>query len=128
MNFATAIIAGNLGREPESPYLPDGTPVTSVSVAVTDPPRQDAPETSTWWRVSIFGRQAESCHTSLHKGARVLMEGRPVLREYTDREGSRRCALEIRASKVRFLDPRLSGEQPATAVPAGELDEAEVPF
>ena len=128
MNYAKAILAGNLGRQPELRYLPDGTPVTSFSVAVTDPPRQGTPSTSTWWHISVFGRQAESCQMSLHKGARVLVEGRPVLREYTDREGSRRCALELRASDVRFLDPRPSGEQPTTAVPSAELDEAEVPF
>ena len=130
MNYAKAILAGNLGRQPELRFLQDGTPVTSFSVAVTDPPRQGAPETSTWWRVSVFGRQAETCYQSLQKGARVLVEGRPVLREYTDGEGSRRCALELRATEVRFLDPRPSSEPPDAPVSAVALEETDdaVPF
>ena len=128
MNYAKAIIAGNLGRQPELRYLQDGTPVTNFSVAVTDPPRQGTPESSTWWRVSVFGRQAESTHQYLQKGSRVLVEGRPVLREYTDTEGVRRCALEIRASDVRFLDPRPSSDQRVAAVTTVEVDESDIPF
>ena len=128
MNYAKAIIAGNLGRQPELRYLQDGTPVTNFSVAVTDPPRQGAPESSTWWRVSVFGRQAETTHQYLQKGSRVLVEGRPFLREYTDQEGTPRCALELRASDVRFLDPRPSAEQPATVSQPVDVDEGDIPF
>ena len=128
MNYAKAIIAGNLGRPPELRYLPDGTPITGFSVAVADPARQGAPETSTWWHISVVGRQAEACTQSLHKGSRVLVEGRPFLREYTDQEGARRCALELRASDVRFLDPRPSAEQPAAVAQPVDVDEGDIPF
>jgi single-strand DNA-binding protein len=144
MNYAKAIIAGNLGRQPELRFLPDGTPLTSFSVAIADPPRQGATptsgghqspgnpqsgsETSTWWHVSVFGRQAEACAQSLQKGSRVLVEGRPYLREYSDQEGSRRSTLELRASDVRFLDPRPTTEQAATVATSSEQNEADVPF
>ena len=88
MNYAKAIIAGSTqrvpGREPESRSLPDDTPITSFSVAVTGPARRGAPETRTWGRVSVFGRQAEARTQSPRKGARGLVEGWPH-RAYTSR-------------------------------------------
>jgi len=65
------IIVGNLGRDPEMRYTPDGTPVTHFSVATnrrwTDQEGQQHDET-TWWRVTAWGRQAEVCNQYLQKG------------------------------------------------------------
>ncbi len=77
--FHTIIIAGHLGRDPEMRYLPDGRPVTTFSVASTRRwTGQDGQphEETVWFRVSAFGKLAETCNQFLAKGRPVLIEGR----------------------------------------------------
>ena len=77
--YQSITIIGRLGRDPEMRYLPNGDPVTSFSVATdrgwTDKNGQKQKET-TWFRVSVFGKQAENTNTYLSKGKMVLVEGR----------------------------------------------------
>jgi len=72
--YQKLILVGNLGRDPEMRYTPDGKAVTSFSVA-TSRKYNDKDET-TWFRVSVWGKQAESCNQYLTKGSKVLVEGR----------------------------------------------------
>ena len=73
-------LVGNLGADPEMRYLPDGKPVTSFSMATnrkwTNQQTGEPGEETVWWRVSIFGPQAEACNQYLSKGRQVLVEGR----------------------------------------------------
>jgi len=77
--FQTTILIGNLGKEPEMRYTSTGQPVTTLSVATNrrynDANGQSMNET-TWFRVSVWGKQAEPCNQYLHKGSRVVVEGR----------------------------------------------------
>ena len=72
--YQKLILIGNLGRDPEMRYTADGKPVTSFSVA-TSRKFRDRDET-TWFRISVWGNQAEACNQYLHKGSKVLVEGR----------------------------------------------------
>ena len=77
--YQSLTIIGRLGRDPEMRYMPNGDPVTSFSVATdrayNDKNGQKVKET-TWFRVSVFGKQADNANQYLHKGSMVLVEGR----------------------------------------------------
>lgn len=105
-SFNKITVVGYLGRDPEIRYLADGTAICNFSVATTEK-RKDATgeprETTTWFRVSVFGRQADACNQYLSKGSQVFVEGRLSQQEYTDRDGNNRASLEVRANDVQFL-------------------------
>jgi single-strand DNA-binding protein len=112
--FQKIIVVGNLGRDPEMRYMPDGTAVTNLNVATTsrwtDRASGEPREETTWFRVSVWGKQAESANQYLSKGRPVLIEGRlkpdpqsggPRL--YTRQDGTVGASFEISADTVRFL-------------------------
>jgi len=107
--FQTCLVVGHLGRDPELRYTTDGSPVCGFSVATsrkwTD--RNGQPqEKTTWFRVSVFGNQAEPCSRFLAKGRLVLVEGEVDVSSYTAQDGTPRASLELRARTVRFIDSR----------------------
>jgi single-strand DNA-binding protein len=105
-------IIGNVGREPEMRYLPDGTAVANFSVAVNKKYKRDGEtvEETAWFRCSTFGKLAETCNQYVEVGSKVLVRGElkfdphtggPHLFQRKDRTmGS---SFEIKADKVRFL-------------------------
>ncbi len=95
-------IIGNLGRDPETRMLPSGDTVATFSIATTE--RSKNGDVTTWFRVSAFGKLAETCQTYLHKGSYVYIEGGLSQNEYTNREGQVRQSLEVRAREMRMLD------------------------
>ena len=106
-SYNAITLIGNLGRDPESRFLPDGTQVASFSVATSERWRdrqQQQQERTTWFRVSAFGKLGETCTQYLHKGSYVYIEGSLSQQEYTDREGNARTSLEVRAREMRMLD------------------------
>lgn len=134
MSFHTIIIVGNLGRDPEMRYAPNGNAVTTLSVAsnrqYTDSNGQRVKET-TWFRVSVWGKQAESCNTYLQKGSSVLVEGelRPDKetggpRTYTRADGSVGASFEVTARTVRFLSSRSDDGGDVDSGPADD----DIPF
>ena len=107
MSFNTIIIVGNLGRDPELSYTPQGTAVCKFSVATNERRRDKAGEQqdiTTWFRVTAWGKQAENISKYLSKGRKVYLEGRLHVEEWTDREGKPRQSLEVNASEVQFID------------------------
>jgi len=113
MSFNKIIIVGNLGRDPELRYTAQGTPVCSFSVATNERRKDKSGEQqdiTTWFKVTVWGRQAETVSQYLTKGRRVYLEGRLHVEEYTDREGKQRYSLEVNASDVHFLDSAQSAE------------------
>ena len=114
MSFHTIIIVGNLGKDPEMRYTPAGQAVTSFSVAssrqYTNSGGQQVKET-VWFRVSAWGKLAETCNTYLKKGKTVLVEGRLVAddrggpRIFTRTDGSSGSSFEITAQTVNFIGP-----------------------
>jgi single-strand DNA-binding protein len=116
--YQRIIIIGNLGRDPELRFLPDGTPVTTFSVATSR--KAGEKDETTWFRVTVWGKQAESCNQYLHKGSKVLVEGRlrpdesgnPTV--FQRKDGSWGASYEVTAETVRFLTPK--GEENGAAV------------
>jgi single-strand DNA-binding protein len=114
MSFNKITIVGNLGRDPELSYTPQGTAVCKFSVATNERRRDKAGEQqdiTTWFRVTVWGKQAENVSRYLSKGRKVYLEGRLHMEEWTDREGKARQTLEVNASDVQFIDssPNVEG-------------------
>jgi single-strand DNA-binding protein len=104
--YQKVVIVGNLGKDPELRYTATGTPVVNFPVATnrrwTDADG-NANEETTWFRVSVFGRQAEICNQYLEKGRVVLCDGEIRTSQYEDQEGHTRYSWELRANTVKFL-------------------------
>ncbi len=108
-SFNRVTIVGNLGRDPETRTLPSGDTVADFTVATTERRRGadgGTQETTTWFRVSAFGKLGETAQQYLRKGSYVYIDGTLALREYTDRDGQPRQSLEIRVRDLRMLDRR----------------------
>ncbi len=142
--YQTIIIVGNLGRDPEMRYTPSGQAVTSFSVATnrqyTTNNGEKVKET-TWFRISAWGRLAETCSQYLHKGSKVLIEGRltpdPATggpRIWTGQDGAPRASYEVTAQTVRFLstrnEPGVGGGSFAGAGTSAPMDagDDDIPF
>jgi len=117
-SFNKITIVGYLGRDPELRYTPQGTAVCNISVATTERRKNaegESEDRTTWFRVTVWGRQAELAHEYLSKGRQVYIEGRLRQEEYIDREGNPRTSLEVNATDVQFLGRREDSPQPASA-------------
>jgi single-strand DNA-binding protein len=109
MSFNKITIVGYLGRDPELKYTPQGTALCKLSVATTERRKNSVGEYedhTTWFRVTVWGRQAELANEYLSKGRQVYLEGRLRLEEYTDREGNPRTSMEVNATDIQFLGSR----------------------
>ncbi len=106
MSFNKIIIIGNLGRDPELRYTPQGNAVCNFSVATNEKKRDkagDLQDITTWFRVTLWGKQAENASKYLTKGSPVYIEGRLRVEEWTDRDGGQRYTLEVQASDMQFI-------------------------
>lgn len=106
MSFNKIIAIGNLGRDPELRYTPQGDAVCDFSIAVNDRKRDKAGEyqdVTTWFKVTLWGKQGENASKYLTKGRSVYVEGRLQVEEWTDRDGKNRHTLVIRGSEIQFL-------------------------
>lgn len=109
------IIIGNLGRDPETRYLPDGGAVTNISVATTEVWKDksgEKQERTEWHRVAFFGRLAEIAGEYLKKGSPVYVEGSLRTRKWQDKDGQDRYTTEIIASDMKMLGQRSGGSEP----------------
>lgn len=110
------ILVGNLGRDPEVRYNPDGFTVANVSVATTsvwkDKNTGDRREETEWHRVVFYARQAEVVGQFLKKGSPVYIEGRLKTRKWQDKEGVDRYTTEIVADQMQMLGSRSQETQP----------------
>jgi single-strand DNA-binding protein len=132
--YHTIIVVGNLGKDPEMRYTPSGQAVTTLSVATnrqyTGSDGQPVKETI-WFRVSVWGKQAETCNQYLRKGSKLLVEGRLVPdastggpRIWNRQDGTPAASFEISANTVRFLSSRTEGDEGGYA--AGEFGAGQV--
>lgn len=139
--YNKVILVGNLGRDPEMRYSPSGQTVTNFSMATSEKwTGQDGQlqERTLWWRVSAWGKLAETCNQYLKKGSKVLVEGRMNgdaksggPRIYTRQDGTTGASFEVTAATVKFLSPRAEGGPGgAEGTEAGEppTEEGEIPF
>jgi len=106
MSFNKIIIVGNLGRDPELRYTPQGNAVCNFSLATNEKKRDKAGETqdvTTWFRVTLWGKQAENASKYLTKGSPIYVEGRLRVEEWTDRDGNNRHTLEVQGTEMQFI-------------------------
>jgi single-strand DNA-binding protein len=125
------VLVGRLVADPELRQTQDGTQVTSFRVAVNRPKGRSGQEQTDFFGVSVWRQRAEIAAKYLQKGKPVLVSGRCQIREYTDRDGNKRTAVEVVADDFQFMDSRPAGNgggpRPAAApgAPASELPEYE---
>ena len=99
-------MVGNLTRDPELRYTPQGTAVTTLRLAANSPFKDKSGQTqkeTCFVNVVVWAQMAEVCNQYLQKGKPVFVEGRLQSRSWQDNEGKNRSTLEIRASRVQFL-------------------------
>jgi single-strand DNA-binding protein len=142
MSFNKIIVVGNLGRDPELRYTPQGTPVCNFSLASNERRKDKAGELqdiTTWFKVTFWGRQAETASQYLTKGRPIYVEGRLRVEEWTDRDGKPRYTLEIHGTEMQFIGSR-GDDAPAISSKAapqegggvapleGDLADDDIPF
>src|SRR5215831_4152997 len=121
MSFNKITILGNLGRDPELRYTPQGTAVCDFSMATTEKRRDSSGEQqdlTTWFRVTFWGKQAEIASQYLAKGRQVYVEGRLSQREWTDRDGNKRTSLEVNGTDLHFVGSRGDDQQRSSEPPS----------
>lgn len=115
------IIVGNLGRDPETRYAPEGGAITNISVATTDQWKDktsgEKQERTEWHRVKVYGKQAETVANYLGKGRLVYIEGGLRTRSWEDQQGQKRYMTEVVVSApghtVQFMDSKGGGVEAA---------------
>lgn len=104
------IIVGNLGRDPETRYMPSGDAMTTIAVATSDSWKDkssgEKKEQTEWHRITFFGKLAEIAGQYLKKGSQVYVEGSLRTRKYTDKDGVEKYATDIRADTMQMLGSR----------------------
>ena len=107
------ILVGNLGKEPEVRFTPEGNAIANVVVATSESWRDktsgDVQDRTEWHRIVFFSRLAEIVGEYLHKGSKIYIEGSLRTRKWTDRDNNERYTTEIVASEMHMLDRK--GEQ-----------------
>lgn len=106
MSFNKIILVGNLGKDPELRYTPQGIAVASFSLATNEKRKgSDGEQASvtTWFKVTLWRKQAEAAAKYLTKGSQVYIEGRLNIEEWTDRDNVNRYTLDVQASEMQFI-------------------------
>lgn len=127
-SLARVILIGNLGSDPEMRYTPDGKSVTSFRMATNRRFSTSAGETkeeTDWFRVTVWGKQAEQCNQFLSKGRQVYVDGRLHARDWQGQDGQTRTSLEVTADRVVFLGkPGTTASLPEE----GEIEPSDLAF
>jgi len=126
-SLSKVILVGNLGSDPEMRYTPSGKAVTSFRMATNrryTTSAGESKEETDWFRVSVWGKQAEQCNQFLAKGRQVYVEGRLHARNWEGQDGQTRTSLEVTAERVLFL-----GRRGSAALHEGEeIEPEDLPF
>ena len=103
------ILVGNLGRDPETRYMPDGGAITNISIATTATWKDksgEKQEQTEWHRVAFFGKLAEIAGEYLKKGSQVYVEGKLRTRKWQDKDGVDKYTTEVLADSMQMLGSR----------------------
>lgn len=133
------IIVGNLGRDPETKYMPNGDAVTNITVATTeswkDKNSGEKKELTEWHRIVFYRKLAEIAGQYLKKGAQVFVSGKFKTEKYQDKDGIDRYSTKIIADQMQMLGGKPEGSdaapaqkpRPARAPAAADMDD-DIPF
>ncbi|MFQ5456126.1 MAG: single-stranded DNA-binding protein [Nitrospirota bacterium] len=107
-NFNKVILMGNLTRDPEIRYTPNGTPVANLRIAVNHRYKQgdDVKEDVCYIDIVAFGKQAENCGQYLNKGNGIIVDGRLQQRQWETEDGQKRSKYEVVAQNIQFMPKR----------------------
>jgi len=134
----SVVLIGRLTKDPEVRYTGDQMAVASFTVAIDRPQRADKEKQTDFPRVTVFGKQAESCERFLKKGRLVAVEGRIQTGSYTNKDGQKVYTTDVVANRVEFLEWGDKSEFKSGAgqtraeegIPAGfqVIDDDDIPF
>lgn len=122
-SFNKVLLMGNLTKDPELRYTPQGTAVVNLRLAVNrrfKDRNQEMKEEVCFVTAVVWDKQAETCNQYLHKGSPVFVEGRLQSRSWEDNSGQKRNVIEVRVERVQFL-----GSAPARVEASGPEQEAQ---
>jgi len=105
-SYNKVLLMGNLTKDPELRYTPQGTAVANLRMAVNRKYRskdQELKEEVCFITAVVWNKQAETCNQYLHKGSSVFVEGRLQSRSWEDNAGAKRSVIEVRAERVQFM-------------------------
>lgn len=123
MSFNKIVVVGNLGRDPELRYTPQGSAVCNFSIATNEKKRDkggDLQDVTTWFRVTLWSKLAENASKYLTKGSSVYIEGRLRVEEWADKDGKTRFTLEVNGTDMQFLSGGSRNEESAGEFSGGE--------
>ena len=124
--YHRTIIVGRAGNDPQMRYTPDGTPVTSLSVAVNT--GYGDKQRTVWYRVSCWRKTAEAVNQYVKKGALLLCEGElSEPKPYQGKDGEWRASLDLVAYTVKFLSSKTERQADSREI-GGDGDEESIPF
>ena len=140
-SYNKVLLMGNLTKDPELRYTPQGTAVANLRLAVNRKFRnknQELKEEVCFITAVVWNKQAETCNQYLQKGRPVFVEGRLQSRSWEDNAGQKRSVIEVRAERVQFLgspgprpaaepvaSPEVFSEEPAVSTESAWLEESE---
>ncbi len=117
------ILVGNLGKDPDTRYMPSGSAVTNFSIATSeswkDKQTGEQKDRTEWHNISMFGRLAEIAAEYLRKGSQVYIEGKLRTRKWQDKQGNDRYTTEVVADEMQMLGGRSGGGAPAASQDSG---------
>lgn len=115
------LLIGNLGKDPETRYMPSGKAATNFSIATSerfkDKETGEPRERTEWHRIACFDRLAEIAAEYLKKGSKVFIEGKLRTRKWTDKDGKDQYSTEIIADQLQMLDGKREGAAPTSGTP-----------
>jgi single-strand DNA-binding protein len=122
------ILVGNLGKDPEVRYMPNGNAVANITLATSeswkDKQTGENQEKTEWHRVVLFRRLGEIAGEYLKKGSQVYIEGKLQTRKWQDASGNDRYTTEIVASEMQMLGGRGGGGSAGFSAPGGNESRA----
>lgn len=123
---------GNLGRDPEMRFMPNGNAVCNFSIAISerykDKVSGDMKEITEWVNIVMFGKLAEIAGEYLRKGSKVYVEGKLKTEKYTDKSGVEKYATKVVAEKMDMLSTRTEGAAQAKPPEPEPFNDDEIPF
>ena len=133
MSFNKIIVLGNLTRDPELKYTPQGTPVCTLNVASNekerDPKSKELVDRATYFKATAWGQKAEVIAKHFERGSEIYLDGRFRPEEWTDREGQKRTTFGIQVSDFNFTGGsnrnHQRGQSPASAQPSKSVQESD---
>ena len=113
------ILVGNLGKDPETRYMPSGSAVTNLTLATSeswkDKQTGEQHDRTEWHKIAMFGRLAEIAAEYLRKVSQIYVEGKLRTRKWQDKEGKDRYTTEIVADEMQMLGSKGGGGASASA-------------